>query len=84
MGKESQKQLQVSRGSGLMMPFSTLRLQLACVPSLRIPLDPVLLSAPNTLFQNLSLTNQIPWGPRLWSLNPKYCITADLPKYGFH
>lgn len=71
-------------GSGLMMPFSTLHLQLACVPSLRIPLDPVLLSAPNTLFQNLSLTNQIPWGPCLWSLNPKYCITADLPKYGFH
>ena len=30
-----------SRGSGLMMPFSILHLQLSCVPSLRVSLAPV-------------------------------------------
>lgn len=70
----------------MMMPFSIPHLQPVCVPSLQIPLDPVLLFAPNSLSQNSSLTDHIPLtlGSLLWSLTPKYCMTADLPKFGFY
>lgn len=85
MRKEAQKQLQVSRGSGhddaLFHPSSPTSL---CAFTQDTSGSCVLLSTPNTLFQNLYLTDQIPWDPCLWSLTPKYGITADLPKHGFH
>lgn len=84
MGKESQKQLRVSRGSGhddaLFHSSSPTSL---CAFTHNTSGSCVTFCSQN-LFWNLSLTDRTPWDPCLWSLNPKYCITSDLPKYRFH